>query len=273
MWFTARFGGSKARPSSRPDHRTSATTALPALEVLDKRIVPASLFVSDATIVEGNDGTRYAEIRVVLDAASTRTVTVNYATANGSAGAGSDYGAMSGRLTFAPGEQIKTVAVPVYGDRLGERNEAFFINLSGAERAKIADRQGVVTIVDDEPRITIQGVTWPEYSGTGLMPFNVRLSAPSNEVVTVNFATADGTALAGSDYVATSGTLRFEPGETTKTIYVAIHSDDIREADEFLYVNLSGATGNYFLDNDQAIGWIEGDSGEGGGPIDPPINP
>jgi len=273
MSFTARVLGSKALACSRRVKRTSSATALHALEALDKRIVPASLSVSDATIVEGNDGTRYAKVRVVLDAASKKTVTVDYETADGSASVVSDYGSVSGRLTFAPGERAKTIAVPVYGDRLGERDESFFVNLRGAKGARIADRQGVVTIVDDEPRITIEGVAWPEYSSTGLMPFVVRLSAPSNEVVTVNFATADGTALAGSDYVATSGTLTFAPGETTKAIYVEVFNEHIEEAYEFLYVNLSGATGNYFLDIDQAIGWIEGHCMEGCGPSDPGINP
>ena len=231
-----------------------------SVEALDDRIVPAQLTLSvgDATVTEGNEGTTTAAVVVRLQAPSNKTVTVNYSSANGTATAGSDYGAASGTLTFTPGVTSKTIAVPVYGDRLGEHNETFFVNLSGAKGAKIADRQGVVTILDDEPRIRIENGFRDEYSGTGLLPLAVRLSVPSDEVVTVNFATADGTALAGSDYVATSGTLTFAPGETTKYILVEVINDDIPEgsADEFFYVNLSGLTGDYFLANDQAIGWI-----------------
>jgi hypothetical protein len=69
----------------------------------------------------------------------------------------------------------------------------------------------------------------------------VTLSAPSDQVVTVNFATADGTALAGADYLAASGTLTFDPGQTTKTIEVTV-LDPTSLPDKYFYVNLSGAT-------------------------------
>jgi Calx-beta domain len=90
-------------------------------------------------------------------------VTVQYATADGGATAGSDYQAVGGTLTFAPGETSKTITVPVNGDRLPEPNETFFVNLGNATNATIADGQGVGTIADDdaEPALTINDVPLP----------------------------------------------------------------------------------------------------------------
>jgi chitinase len=92
---------------------------------------------------------------VTLSARGTETIAVAYATGNGTAGGGSDYQAASGALTFAPGETRKTVTVLVKGDRVGEPNETFFVNLSSPTNATIGDGQGVGTIVDDEPRVSI----------------------------------------------------------------------------------------------------------------------
>jgi endoglucanase len=82
-------------------------------------------------------------------------VTVNYATGSGTAVAGADYLTTAGRLTFARGETSKTLQIPVIGDRVREPDETLFVNLSGAQGARIADGRGVVTITDDEPRVSI----------------------------------------------------------------------------------------------------------------------
>ncbi|HYH66736.1 MAG TPA: FG-GAP-like repeat-containing protein, partial [Urbifossiella sp.] len=123
---------------------------------------PPALRISDRTLTEGNTGTASATFTVTLSAPSTQPVTVAYTTGNGSATAGSDYRAASGTLTFAPGETSKTLTVPVNGDRSGEPNETFVVNLSSPTNAAIADGQGVGTIVDDEPRISISDVSQKE---------------------------------------------------------------------------------------------------------------
>jgi hypothetical protein len=287
MWFGSWFDRWSARSTRRRATGGQVKSRQLALESLDDRIVLATLSATDATISEGNAGVQSALVSVNLSAPVTKTVTVNYATAAGTAQGGSDFQSVAGKLTFAPGETRKTIAVPVYGDRLGEQNETFSVNLSGAKGARIGDGRSVVTIVDDEPRINIEGVAWDEHSAFDRMyPFAVRLSAPSTEVVTVNFTTADGafnpangisdpssfaTAAAG-DYVATSGTLTFAPGETTKIIYVQVFDDDISENDEYFFVNLSGATGGYFIDQALALGWIIDDDSDRGW-IDYSINP
>src|SRR5262249_14659846 len=93
---------------------------------------PPALSIGDVAVTEGDSGTTDATFTVSLSAASGKTVTVDYATADGSAAAGDDYTAASGTLTFAPGETSKTVTVSVIGDRIDEDDETFVVNLSGA---------------------------------------------------------------------------------------------------------------------------------------------
>jgi hypothetical protein len=274
MWFRSLIRFVK-RSASRPPFRQArrgASRRRPAhcrlsVEALGDRLVPASLSVGDLTLVEGNAGTQYAAVRVSLDAPSNKTVTVNYGTADGTAVAGSDYQAVSGKLTFARGETTKTVLVPVTGDQLVESNESFSVNLSGARHARIADGRGVVTIVDDDddrPHLSINDV-WARDgdSGTTLYTFTVSLSAALGEAVTVNYATADGTAMvADGDYLATSGTLTFAPGETTKTITVEVIGNASGGSSiysgyaETFSVNLSGASGNALVIDGQGVGTI-----------------
>lgn len=107
-----------------------------------------AMTIGDVRLKEGNRGFKNAVFTVRLDAAPGGQVTVNYATANGSAKAPSDYTATSGTLTFD--QQTETISVPVRGDRRNERNEAFFVNLSSVSNATLADRQGRATIVDND---------------------------------------------------------------------------------------------------------------------------
>ena len=164
-------------------------------------------------------------------------MTVNYSTADETAIAGLDYGAASGKLTFARGQTSKTILVPVIGDRLGEQDETFAVRLSGAKNARIDDGTGVVTIRDDELHVSIGDAGIVEgNSGTTLMTFTVSLSAAPHEAVTVDYATQDGdyygSAYAGEDYRAASGRLTFAPGETTKTITIEVFGDTEPEPTE-----------------------------------------
>ncbi len=217
MWSLTSSRTSNPRPPTKRARRW-------ALETLEGRVLLSGLpaiSVGDATVIEGNHGTRYAEVVVSLSKRSNKTVTVSYGTADGTARAGSDYAAASGKLSFAPGQTTQTIRVAVTGDRLVEPDESFSVTISGARNAKIAGATGLVTIVDDEPRITIESdvLVAEGDSGTTLFTFTVRLSAAHDEEVTVDYATQDGTAtVADDDYRAAAGTLRFAPGETTKTI-------------------------------------------------------
>ncbi|HUQ32902.1 MAG TPA: Calx-beta domain-containing protein [Pyrinomonadaceae bacterium] len=225
---------------------------------------PPSLSINDVSVAEGDTGTTNATFTVTLSAASSFTVTVNFATADGTATVGSDYQSTSGTLTFNPGETTKTIPVPVNGDMTFEADETFVVNLSTPANATISDTQGQGTITNDDaapplPAITIDDVTVTEgNSGTKTATFTVSLSISPTSIVTVDYATANGTATAGSDYQATTGTLTFNPGETTKTIGVTINGDTVVEANETFFVNLTNAV-NAFISDGQGLGTIQND--------------
>lgn len=223
---------------------------------------PPSITIGDVTITEGNTSTRTAVFTVTLSAASAQSVTVAYATANGTAAAGADYEAASGTLTIPAGQTTGTITVLVKGDRQAEPNENFALNLSGATNATIADSQGVGTIVNDEPRISIGDVSKKEgkKGQTTQFTFTVTLSAAYDQAVTMSFRTVDGTATTSDgDYVAKTGTLTFAPGETTKTITIEVKGDSKQEANETFYLDLSGLSSNALFTKNRGTGTILND--------------
>jgi chitinase len=211
-------------------------------------------------VTEGNTGTRAATFTVTLSAASAQAITVAYSTGNGSATAGSDYQAASGTVTFAPGETTKTITVPVIGDRLAEPTETFVVTLSDPVNAVVADGRGVGTVADDEPRISINDVARGEgKSRTTAFTFTVTLSAAYDQAVTVSYRTVDGTAKAGEDYTAMTGTVTFAPGETQKTITITVTGDKKEESDETFYLDLFGNSGNSLFTKNRGLGTILND--------------
>src|SRR5262249_58033402 len=140
---------------------------------------PASVSIRDATMTEGNTGAVNATFTLTLSRATNVDVTVQYATADITAAAGSDYTAASGTVIIPAGQTTATVTVAVTGDRLPEPTETFAVNLTAATGAVIIQGNSAGTIVDDEPRISIDDVTVTEGT-TGTRPgtFTVRLSGP-----------------------------------------------------------------------------------------------
>jgi Calx-beta domain-containing protein/VCBS repeat protein len=226
-------------------------------------VVPTTLTIGDVTVTEGDTGTVEAAFTVTRGDNLNTAVTVNYATANAEALAGSDYVATSGTLTFAPGETSKQIKVLVKGDLTDEYDQHFYVNLSAASGATVLDSLGVGTIVDNDPPPTItitskvSGKEGNKNSTT--ITFVVTLSAPSEKEVRVNYATANGTAsTVDSDYIARSGTLVFAAGQTGKNIAVTVRGDKKKEANETFFVNLSDAT-NATIVGSQGVGEILND--------------
>src|SRR5437667_31942 len=167
-----------------------------------------------------------AVLTVSLYDETEQTVTVNYATANGTATAGTDYVSTNGTLTFLPGQTSQTIRVVIGGDVRDVLVETILVNLTAATNATISDGQGVVTILDDDaaPVLSINDVSVMEGdSTTNIQAHTVSLSSASAQNVTVNYATANGTATAGTDYVSTNGPLFFMPGPTTQTYTLSLH--------------------------------------------------
>lgn len=204
--------------------------------------------ISGRSAAEGNSGTTPLAFTVTLSAAVAEIVTVNYATANGTATSGSDYVAQSGTVSFAPGEVSKTVVIDVVGDTAFEANETFAVVLSApSANARVQAGTATGTITNDDqqivPALSIASVAASE--NIGVFVFTVTLSQAVSSTVSVRFATSNGTATGGKngDYTSTSGTLSFNPGQTTQTISVAVRNDAVVEPNETFFVDLSRASG------------------------------
>ncbi|HXI31003.1 MAG TPA: Ig-like domain repeat protein, partial [Vicinamibacterales bacterium] len=204
-----------------------------------------SLVVADTSAAEGNSGTSPLSFTVTLSSAVDVPVMVDYATADGSALAGTDYAYASGTLVFAPGETVKTATVSLIGNTVFQTNRTFALQLSNAENAKIFGGVGKATIVDDDPKpvISISANSVVE-GNAGITPVTVTLTLTGSTAVpaSADYATADGTAAAGTDYTAASGTVTFAPGETVKTFVVSVLGDVTPEATEAFTVNIVNTT-------------------------------
>jgi predicted outer membrane repeat protein len=201
------------------------------------------LTIAGVSVVEGTGGANSAVFTVTLSPASSQNVTVNYATADGTASAPGDYAATSGALTFTPGQTVRTVAVPLVTDGNNEPDENFHMTLSNAANAVILIPAATGVILNDDglPALNIADAEVVEGNGgTVTASFAVNLSVASPTTVTVNYASADGTATAPADYTAVSGALTFAPGETSKQVAVPVKGDNIDEgASEQFTVQIS----------------------------------
>jgi chitinase len=235
------FGRDPFRPR-KSARRPSAPVRLTVAALEDRRTPAAMLSIDDATVLEGNAGTQNAVVTVRLTEPHGNSVTVNYRTADGSALAGTDYSAVSGKLTFARNEMSKSVLVPIRGNRTVDPDRDFSVQLSNPKGAKIARGQGTVTILDDEPRVNIDDAWQSEGNdGDTAMTFNLTLSRAYDRPVTVNYTTVDQAATAGDDYTATSGSWTFQPGDTSHPITVMVKGDRVAEPNEAFAVQIDTA--------------------------------
>ena len=225
---------------------------------------PPGLSIDDAPAVREGDP---AEFVVRLSAASGKVVTVAYATRDGTAVAGADYTSTSGTLRFDAGETRQTLAVPTVEDVTAEETEGFTVQLREPSGATVADGTATGTITDDDdpPGLSIDDA--PAVREGDPAEFVVRLSAASGKVVTVAYATRDGTAVAGADYTSTSGTLRFDAGETRQTLAVPTVEDATAEETEGFTVQLREPAGATVADG-TATGTITDDDDPPGLSID-----
>ena len=213
----------------------------------------ATLTIGERAVREGNSGSTALSFPVTLSAPVPpgQTASVHVGTADGSATAGSDYTAVSTTLTWNPGDaQTKNVVVQVTGDTLREGNESFRVNLTSAVNASYADSSAGGTVIDDEERfyVSVADTAVKEgNSGTIGAQFKVTLSAApaTGQSVSVNVATADGTATAPADYTALpTTTLTWLPGQSlTKVVTVNVAGDTALEPNETFSLNLTAATG------------------------------
>ena len=241
-----------------------ATLGMPStatLTIVDSDNTPASVSINTATVTEGDSGTVNATFTVTLSKATADDVTVEYGTNDDTAVAGTDYQATSGTVTIPAGSRSATITVPVLGDTVEEPQETFWVELRRSVNAALGNRFGRGSIVDDDTpvRLSVSGASVVEgQSGTTNLVFALRLSAPSDEPVTVDYTTAGGTATAGSDYVAAAGTVTFPAGVTRQTVSVTVNGDTAVEPDETVTLQLSNVSGAV-MGTGQAAGTIVND--------------
>lgn len=198
--------------------------------------------IDSQSVDESDDG---VVLTVSLSHQTASGVSVAYSTADASATSGDDYDAASGTLSFTAGQTARTIGVGIQQDEDTEGNETFHVNLSNASRGTIATSQGVVTIVDDDvPALSLpEPAAFDEQdSGLNNLLVTVELSGVGVLPVTVDYTTVDGTATAGEDYQATSGTLTIPVGDTLGSFTVSISPDNLVEENETFMVQLSNAS-------------------------------
>jgi hypothetical protein len=217
--------------------------------------------MDDRALPEGDAGATPFLFRLVLTKPSAEQISVDVASEDGNAHAGSDYTSVAKTVTFAPGQVKKDVTVDVIGDSLFEQDETFTIDLSNPVNVMVLDPHAQGTILNDDakPSLSIaDSQVWEGNSGTKVMTFVVSLSAPSGTATTVVYSTANGTAQAGSDYVATHATVKLSPGQMSKGVTVPIIGDTNIEPDETFVVNLSDPQ-HATIGDGQATGTIRND--------------
>jgi uncharacterized repeat protein (TIGR01451 family)/uncharacterized delta-60 repeat protein len=210
------------------------------LSILDVEQAPGQLLFSQTNYVVG-EGDGSLAVTIVRTNGHTGLVSVGYTTVPGTASPGVRYTTTSGSLTFADGETSKTFNVPIIQDSVAEGNQVFSLLLSNASGgATISGPASVpVTVIDDDTGIYFASPAYVVSETAGTVSLTVLRPNGTNGVTTVNYATTNITASAGTNYASTTGTLSFTNGETIKSFSVPILHDPRVTGDLSFAVNLS----------------------------------
>ena len=216
------------------------TSMTPALAARVKKIT-----INDVSLVEGNGGSDSLVFTVSWTGSKGGAApSASYATANGTALAGSDYTSKTGTVNLTNGGcKCGTISISVSGDNLSEGTESFVVNLSSPANGTITDPQGVGTIYDNEGPSALIVTDSSAAEGAGTMGFTVLLTSGNPSPVTVDYATTSGSATATDDYTTTSGSLTFTPSQTSKSVSVPLVQDALSEDTETFTVDLTNASG------------------------------
>ncbi|MBE9564470.1 MAG: hypothetical protein IMF17_04425, partial [Proteobacteria bacterium] len=197
-----------------------------------------------------------ANITVTRIGGSFGTVGVGYASADGSAMAGSDYAAVIGSLSFADGEMSQTFSIDIIDDADYEGDETLSLMLSSPTGGAGLGSPVLVilTISEDEPvppsgSLQFSATDYSIAEDGITVTITVTRIGGSFGTVGVDYASADGSAMAGSDYIAVAGSLSFADGEISQTFSIDIVDDADYEGDESLSLILGNPTGGAGLDS------------------------
>ena len=180
-----------------------------------------------------------------------------------------DYSITASPVTISAGSTQTTITISVVADAIDEHGETVIVDMGTPTNAmQGTTTQHIATITDDDdpPVVYFSGAPYTHNETPGSQTITVTLSAESGKVVTVNYATADGTATAGDDYTETSGTLTWNPGETgDKSFAVPILGDALDEEDETIELTLSSPGNCTIGGGDLTLGWDPNTESDPGG--------
>jgi uncharacterized delta-60 repeat protein len=212
-------------------------------------------FTNSTNSVSKNDD--YALVAVVcsnpsiepVPSTNTGPLTVNFATADGTAEAGVDYTATNGTLIFTNGLATNYFRVAIRNNSLVEGNRTFSVSLSDPTvPGKLAPPSTqLITIVDDNSGLSFSSPTYTVLKTGGATTITVLRTDYTNTTSSVSFETADGTAVAGQDYVATNGTFVFTNGQTAETFSVGIIGNSTVQPDKTVLLQLFNATNGFLV--------------------------
>lgn len=261
------------------------STNLTAGSALGNQPISTLVIVSDDSLVGFRDGSYSANesvaggratVYVTRQGVDSNTVTVNYSTEAGTATPGLDYANVSGTITFNPGESIRAFTIPIVDDAIVEGNETIILHLDTPTGGAILDRAtSVLTIFDNDfaPGVLSFGPAPSVNENAGLATVTINRSSGKTGVVSVDYATKDGSATAGSDYNPVQGTISFLDGEISKTITVPILDDTKVEGNETIILTLSNAKGGAALGSPNTVAITIVDDDFGPGSLDQSFDP
>lgn len=212
--------------------------------IVNDDVVAPTISIEPWMLSERVEAQQHATVQVRLSHAYTKDIEITWFNAPYTATADEDYFSNSTTSTIKAGTTLlyHTVGGIIKGDDLEELDEQFLVNLTSASYGTILVSQGTLTILDNDPPPTINLTEGPESEVSedgGSTSFVVAFSNPTINTITVDYATSSETADDGVDYGSTSGTLTFEPGESTKTVTVPINDDEVYEGDEYFRMTIS----------------------------------
>lgn len=229
-----------------------------------------SLSVADITVGELDEADALATLDVRLSAPSGRAVSIGYATASdppgpGVAAAGSDYIPATGTLVIPAGDTAGSIDIVIPPDDVDEDDESFIVQWSDPVAVVAPGGPATVTIVDADAMVNVSVGDVTAVEGTGTEQFAVlpvTLSGPSERIVSVDFSTAPGSAVP-PQYRASTGTVTFGRGETSKAISIRLKPDAVDEFDLDFAVGLSNPANAVLADADARVTILDDD--------DPPV--
>ncbi len=224
-----------------------------------EKTIPTLNFESSISQQEGTETPNQVTIAFSLSNDYDENVVVLYQTIDGTAVDGVDYtGIAEGELTFAPGETSKEIQIALLNDDIFEDNKSFSLVINKATNAKPAQSICNITILNDDvftPEVILPGrARRNEGQANGTVQLTVKLNGAATGPVSIKWSTVDGSAKAGTDYVASlDNTLTFNPGEIQKNIEVETIGDASFEYDEGFFIHFSDVQNATFVPEDVVV--------------------